>query len=68
MSDAGLIQTIPRLQGGTTLMARMQQFAGRVYGPVLAAGLAWWTGREGNFWGQNAIIRSRAFHGFGRLA
>jgi membrane glycosyltransferase len=59
--DAGLIQTVPRLHGGTTLVARMQQFAGRVYGPVLASGLAWWTGREGNFWGHNAIVRARAF-------
>jgi membrane glycosyltransferase len=59
--DAGLIQTVPRLYEGTTLVARLQQFAARVYGPVLASGLAWWTGREGNFWGHNAIIRSRAF-------
>jgi membrane glycosyltransferase len=59
--DAGLIQTVPRLHGGRTLVARMQQFAGSVYGPVLASGLAWWTGREGNFWGHNAIIRIRAF-------
>jgi membrane glycosyltransferase len=59
--DAGLIQTVPRLHKGTTLVARLQQFAARVYGPVLASGLAWWTGREGNFWGHNAVIRSRAF-------
>lgn len=59
--DAGLIQTVPRLLEGTTLVARLQQFAARVYGPVLASGLAWWTGREGNFWGHNAIIRTRAF-------
>jgi len=59
--DAGLIQTVPRLHEGTTLVARLQQFAARVYGPVLASGLAWFTGREGNFWGHNAIIRTRAF-------
>ena len=59
--DAGLIQTVPRLHEGTTLVARLQQFAARVYGPVLASGLAWWTGREGNFWGHNALIRTRAF-------
>jgi membrane glycosyltransferase len=59
--DAGLIQTVPRLHDGITLVARLQQFAARVYGPVLASGLAWWTGREGNFWGHNAIIRSCAF-------
>ena len=59
--DAGLIQTIPALVNGTTIIARLQQFAGRVYGPVVGAGLAFWTGSEGNYWGHNAIIRTRAF-------
>lgn len=59
--EAGLIQTVPRLIGGATLLARLQQFASRVYGPVIAAGLAWWSGREGNFWGHNAILRREAF-------
>jgi membrane glycosyltransferase len=59
--DAGLIQTVPRLVLGSTGFARLHQFAGRVYGPVIAAGLAWWTGSEGNYWGHNAIIRRKAF-------
>lgn len=59
--DAGLIQTVPRLVGGTSLVARLQQFANAVYGPVIAAGLARWAGSEGNFWGHNAIIRRQAF-------
>ncbi|WP_244669634.1 glucans biosynthesis glucosyltransferase MdoH [Kaistia sp. 32K] len=59
--DSGLIQTIPALVNGTTIIARLQQFAGRVYGPVVGAGLAFWTGSEGNYWGHNAIIRTRAF-------
>jgi len=59
--DAGLIQTIPRLINGTTIMARLQQFATRVYGPVVGTGLSWWTQNEGNFWGHNAIIRTQAF-------
>ncbi|WP_370060408.1 glucans biosynthesis glucosyltransferase MdoH [Neptunomonas phycophila] len=59
--DAGLIQTIPQLINGTTLMARIQQFATRIYGPVVGSGLAWWTAKEGNFWGHNAIIRTEAF-------
>ncbi|WP_018183281.1 glucans biosynthesis glucosyltransferase MdoH [Kaistia granuli] len=59
--DAGLIQTIPALVNGTTIIARLQQFAGRVYGPIVGAGLAFWTGSEGNYWGHNAIIRTRAF-------
>lgn len=59
--QAGLIQTAPRLYGGSTLFARVQQFATATYGPVLAAGLASWQGKEGNYWGHNAIIRVKAF-------
>ncbi|QSX35617.1 glucans biosynthesis glucosyltransferase MdoH [Shewanella sedimentimangrovi] len=59
--DSGLIQTIPALINGTTLMARLQQFAARIYGPVIGTGLAWWVQKEGNFWGHNAIIRTQAF-------
>ena len=44
-----------------TLFARWQQFAGRLYGPLIAAGIAWWHGSDGNYWGHNAIIRVRAF-------
>lgn len=56
-----MIQTIPALINGTTLMARVQQFAARIYGPVVGTGLAWWVQKEGNFWGHNAIIRTEAF-------
>jgi membrane glycosyltransferase len=59
--DVGLVQTLPVIVNGTTLFARLQQFAGRVYGPVIAHGIAWWHGTEGNYWGHNAIIRTRAF-------
>ncbi|HTI82278.1 MAG TPA: glucans biosynthesis glucosyltransferase MdoH [Acetobacteraceae bacterium] len=59
--DIGLIQTLPIITGGTTLFARVQQFAGRVYGPLIAHGIAWWHGAEGNYWGHNAMIRTRAF-------
>jgi membrane glycosyltransferase len=56
-----LLQTSPRLVGGRTLFARLQQFAGRVYGPIVARGIAAWQGDDGNYWGHNAIIRVRAF-------
>lgn len=59
--DVALIQTLPMIVNGQTLFARMQQFAGRVYGPVIAYGIAWWHGAESNYWGHNAIIRTRAF-------
>ena len=57
----GVIQTIPIVVGGVTLFARLQQFAGRVYGPLIANGLAWWNGADGNYWGHNAIVRTVAF-------
>ena len=59
--DAGLIQSLPVIVGGRTLFARTQQFAGRLYGPLIAHGIAWWHGAEGNYWGHNAAIRTRAF-------
>ncbi|RAI45885.1 glucans biosynthesis glucosyltransferase MdoH [Rhodoplanes roseus] len=61
--SAGLIQTFPVVLNGTTLFARIQQFAGRVYGPLVARGIAWWHGSESNYWGHNAIIRVAAFAG-----
>ena len=59
----GLIQTLPVLVNADTLFARLQQFAGRVYGPLIAYGIAWWHGADGNYWGHNAIIRIEAFAG-----
>jgi membrane glycosyltransferase len=58
---AGIIQTLPRLHRGATLLARVQQFAGSVYGALLGEGLAWWAGTEATFWGHNAILRTEAF-------
>lgn len=63
----GLIQSLPIIVGGSTLFARMQQFAGRIYGPMIAHGLEWWHGADGNYWGHNAMIRTRAFAGHAGL-
>jgi membrane glycosyltransferase len=59
--NAGLIQTVPRIVGGSTLLQKLQQFACNIYGPSVAAGLAFWHRDQGNYWGHNAIIRTRAF-------
>ncbi len=59
--DAGIIQTLPLIINRNTFFARVQQFAARVYGPVIATGLSTWMGRDGNYWGHNAIIRTKAF-------
>ncbi len=62
-APVGLIQTLPVLVNANTLFARLQQFAGRVYGPLIAYGVAWWHGADSNYWGHNAIIRIEAFAG-----
>lgn len=64
---AGLIQTSPVLIGANTLFARLQQFSNVTYGWLLAEGLANWARSEGNYWGHNAIIRTRAFAQSARL-
>lgn len=59
--DAGIIQSLPLIINRNTMFARLQQFAARIYGPIIAQGLAAWSDRSGNYWGHNAIIRTRAF-------
>ena len=57
----GLIQTVPYAVGRETLFARIQQFAARLYTPLLVEGLAFWQGADSNYWGHNAIIRIAPF-------
>ncbi len=57
----GLIQVPPVPVMRETLFARSQQFAGSVYGPPFAAGLAYWLEGDSNYWGHNAIIRMQPF-------
>src|SRR5271157_3997417 len=59
--DSGIIQSLPLIVNRNTMFARVQQFAARIAGPVIAAGMCAWVGRDGNYWGHNAIIRTRAF-------
>ena len=59
--DAGLVQSWPKLIHSTSLFARVQEFATAAHGWLLATGLAKWTQGEANFWGHNAIIRTKAF-------
>jgi membrane glycosyltransferase len=58
---AGIIQGVPLLANGETVLARIQQFASRLYGPVSVAGLNYWQLSEANYWGHNAIIRLAPF-------
>jgi len=68
--ETGIMQTVPATTGRETLFARMQQFASRAYGPMLAAGLRFWQLGESYYWGHNAILRLEPFMrhcGLGRL-
>ncbi|WP_112321100.1 glucans biosynthesis glucosyltransferase MdoH [Oceanibium sediminis] len=57
----GLVQSIPRLIGARSIFARAQAFANTVYGTTLSRGLGLWSGSTANYWGHNALIRTRAF-------
>ncbi len=59
--QAGIIQAPPMCINRNSLFARIQQFAGKVYGPIVSAGLAYWQVGDSNYWGHNAIIRVKAF-------
>lgn len=60
--DMAIIQSVPQCINRNTLFARIQQFAGQVYGTLMASGLSFWHRGDGNFWGHNAILRVRAFY------
>lgn len=58
---AGIVQTIPAMVNRESLFGRVHQFASRVYGPMLAAGLHFWQLGESYYWGHNAILRCEPF-------
>jgi membrane glycosyltransferase len=57
----GLIQTVPVVRAGNTYWQYMQSVASRLYGGLQGQGLSSWMGDEANYYGHNAIIRTRAF-------
>ncbi|MBU1043291.1 MAG: glucans biosynthesis glucosyltransferase MdoH [Candidatus Omnitrophica bacterium] len=59
--EIGILQTAPMAINQTSLIARLQQFASHVYGPLFFIGLRFWQLDESGFWGHNAIIRMEPF-------
>ncbi len=59
--STGIIQSVPYPVGRDTLFARVQQFAARLYTPLLIEGLTFWQQGDGNYWGHNAIVRIAPF-------
>ncbi len=57
----GILQTVPGGIGRDSFLARVQQLASRLYGPMLGAGLHFWLLGDAQFWGHNALIRLEPF-------
>ena len=59
--ELGLLQTVPRIINARTPFGRAIQFAASYLSPTFARGAALMQGREGPYWGHNAIVRMHAF-------
>ncbi|WP_300160809.1 glucans biosynthesis glucosyltransferase MdoH [Solidesulfovibrio sp.] len=59
--EVGILQSVPAIVGRETFLARLQQFASHLYGPMFSAGLGFWLLGDAQFWGHNALIRIRPF-------
>lgn len=57
----GLLQTLPKVIRARSFFGRAIQFSASYYSPVYSRGVAALQGKEGPFWGHNAITRTRAF-------
>jgi membrane glycosyltransferase len=59
--NIALLQAPLALHAGQTIFARAQQLAASVCGPMFTRGLAALSGRQGNYYGHNAVVRVQAF-------
>ena len=59
--ELGLLQTVPTIINAQTLFGRSIQFAAAYLSPTFARGASLMQGREGPYWGHNAMVRMRAF-------
>ncbi len=60
-AELALLQSQPLIIGRRTPFGRALQFSAALFSPIFSRGIAALQGREGPFWGHNAIIRVRAF-------
>jgi len=59
--ELGLLQTLPRIINARSFFGRCMQFSSHYLSPTFSRGIATLQGREGPFWGHNAMIRVQAF-------
>jgi membrane glycosyltransferase len=65
--DVALIQTLIAARPTADAFPRLFQFGMRHGMRAYAAGIAWWQGPDGPYWGHNALIRVAAFRDHARL-
>jgi membrane glycosyltransferase len=63
----GLVQAGIALVPGSTGFGRHQRTSSRLMARTFGQGFAAWTGRTGNYWGHNAIMRVAAFRSAAQL-
>lgn len=59
--ELGLLQSVPTIINARTLFGRSIQFAAAYLSPTFARGAGLMQGREGAYWGHNAMVRVSAF-------
>ncbi|WP_298068048.1 glucans biosynthesis glucosyltransferase MdoH [uncultured Mailhella sp.] len=59
--EMGMLQTPPLAVNMHSLIARVQQFANHLYGPIFGTGFHFWLLGDAQYWGHNAIIRVAPF-------
>jgi membrane glycosyltransferase len=57
----GIVQAPPLPVNRRTLFGRLHQFAMHAYSQIFITGLNFWQGGAANYWGHNAILRTRPF-------
>lgn len=60
-AELGLLQTVPQIIHAQSLFGRLMQFSASFLAPYFARGAALMHGKEGPYWGHNAIVRVQAF-------
>jgi membrane glycosyltransferase len=59
--EVGILQTQPYMVLGQSVLRRMLQFSGRVYGGIFSQGCSMAQMSSGSYWGHNAILRVAPF-------
>ncbi len=59
--QVGILQSPPTIVAAHSPLARIQQFANRLYGPLFSAGLASVQLGDSAYWGHNAMLRTEPF-------